>query len=375
MRDMSEQLYSRILGCMVGNAIGDAFGGAVEFMTADQVREVAGGTWVQELLPYPKWFQAHEFGVWAPAPPRGTGTDDTRNNHIFAECVIRNHGQINSQLLAIEYLERYRDREKFYPGHADLAEKQYRWLYELACAELGMQESVGQQPPWALPTKGATFPMLIGLIHLAFAGLLYCGDPEQAYRTAFALDFMDIGYAKDATGMLAAMISAALPGGLTGKELVKIGLETNPFVYGDPMFGGRVMADRVNAFLALAEQAESDQALVNLFAREVASLHPYDPIDVLGLPMLALYASDGDALRTLIMAANDRYLNEQGELRQLRDVDCVASVAGALVGALRGVNAFPDDWVADVLAVNKDVYNIDIEATARKFYETVYGKN
>ena len=370
---MSEELYSRILGCMVGNAIGDAFGGAVEFMKADRVREMAGGTWVQEFLPYSKLHKEHEFGTWAPAPPRGTGTDDTRNNHIFAECVIRNRGQINSQLLAIEYLERYRDRDIFYPRHAALAEKQYHWLHDLACAHLGMRESFGGRPAWVVSAKGTAFPMLIGLIQLAFAGLLFCGEPEQAYVKAFELDFPDVGYAQDATGMMAAMVSAALRGGISGKQMVQVGLETNPFGYVDTVLGGRVMANRVKSFLELADKAEDDQALVSALAREVAHLHPYDPVDVLGVPMAAIYASDGDAVRSIIMAANDRYLDEQGELRQLRDVDCTAGVAGALVGALRGVSAFPDDWVADVMAANKELYGIDIEANARKFYQAVYG--
>jgi ADP-ribosylglycohydrolase len=214
--------------------------------------------------------------------------------------------------------------------------------------------------------------MLIGLIHLSFAGLLFRGEPEKAYVKAFEMDFYDVGYARDATGMMAAMVSAALSGRIGAREMVRVGLETNPFGYGDPMFGGRIMADRVRAFLELASEAEDDQALVQALAREVAHLHPYDPIDVLGVSMAAVYASEGDAVRSITMAANDRYLDEQGDLRQLRDVDCTASVAGALVGALRGVDAFREDWVEAVMTANKALYGIDIEANARAFCEAAY---
>jgi ADP-ribosylglycohydrolase len=89
--------------------------------------------------------------------------------------------------------------------------------------------------------------------------------------------------------------------------------------------------------------------------------------------MAAMYFCDGDPVRSIVMAANDRYLDEDGSLKQLRDVDCTAGVAGALVGALRGVHTFPEDWVADVLKANQDVYGIDIEANARRFHEAVYG--
>jgi hypothetical protein len=74
-----------------------------------------------------------------------------------------------------------------------------------------------------------------------------------------------------------------------------------------------------------------------------------------------------------VMSANDRTLGDDGRFIALRDVDCTGSVAGALVGALNGVQAFPKDWVDDVISANKQVYDIDIEANARRFCETVYG--
>jgi len=366
---VSDELYSRILGCAVGNAIGDAFGGAVEFMPAEKVRRVAGKTWVDQLLPYASDHGAHPLGTWVPAPPRGTGTDDTRNNHIFLECVIRNNGVISSQFLAMEYIQRYRDRAAFYPRYPNLAAEHYRWFHDLACVHLGMQEAPPETPPWVTAAHGGSSPILIGLITLAFAGLLYCGDPEKAYAKAFELSFMDTGYARDATAMMAAMVSAALAGGLGGKDMVRIGLETHPL-----KLRSRIMVERVARFLQLADEASDDQALVDTLAREVQPLHPFDPIDVLGVPMAAIHYSDGDPVRSITMAANDRYLDEGGNLKGLRDVDCTAGVAGALVGALRGVEAFPADWVRDVVEANKEVYAIDLEANARRFYETVYGQ-
>ncbi len=56
-------------------------------------------------------------------------------------------------------------------------------------------------------------------------------------------------------------------------------------------------------------------------------------------------------------------------------MDCTAGVAGALVGALRGADTFPEDWVSDTIAANKKVYGIDLENNARRFYEAVYGQS
>jgi len=365
---MSDKLYSKILGCMVGNAIGDAFGGVVEFSDSERVRNIAGKLWVDEFLPYNKDFGTHPLGVWETGPPRGTGTDDTRNNHVFAECVIRNKGFINSQLLAIEYIERYRDREIFYPKHTDLAKGHFAWFYDASCSHLGMSERQSVKSGWSISEQGNSFPMLLGLISLAFAGLLYQADPDKVYRKAYGLAFMDIGYAKDATAMMAAMISAALGGNISGREMVRIGIETDPFSYGE----GRIMADRIRRFLMIADQANSDQDLIDRISGQVTHLHPYDPIDGLGVPVAALYYSNGDPVRTIVMSANDRDLDENGILKRLRDVDCTAGIAGALSGALCGIEAFPQDWVEDTLRSNRDVYGIDIEKNARRFYEAVF---
>ena len=366
-------LHPGILGCMLGNAIGDAFGGAVEFKSAQRIRELTGGTWVDQFLPYPEDHGTHPLGIWVAAAPRGTGTDDTRNNHCLVDCVLRNGGFVNSQLLAMEYIARYRDRAALRPEYQDLAEGHYRWGFQRACVYLGMADFPPGVASNAVHAHANAFPTLMGLISLAFSGLLSAGDPEKAYLKAIELDFQDVGYALDATAMMAAMVSAALGGGVSGRELVQIGLETDPLHFGRAGMKGRFMAERVADLLRIADTAASEQSLVDELARAVGPLHPYDPIDVLGVPMAAIHYTDGDPVRSIVISANDRDLDEHGDFSRLRDVDCTAGVAGAIVGALHGAGAFPSDWVADTLAANIQVYNIDIEANAARFCEAVYG--
>jgi ADP-ribosylglycohydrolase len=102
--------------------------------------------------------------------------------------------------------------------------------------------------------------------------------------------------------------------------------------------------------------------------------HVFDTVEILGFPVAAMYYTDGDPLRSIIISANDRDLDAQGNLIRLRDVDCTAGLAGALVGALHGIEAFPPDWVRATLDANKAVYGIDIEQNARRFHELVYAK-
>jgi ADP-ribosylglycohydrolase len=371
---MSEQLYDRILGCMVGNVIGDAFGGVVEGASAERVRRLTGKDWVDEFLPYAEDHGAHPLGTWEAAPPRGTATDDGRYNQLFVECVIRNQGQISSQLLAMEYLQLYRDREALYGKYASLAEDQFaNRMVELSRAHLGMELPSGR-PAWAILSQGNyQFPGLQGLISLALAGLLFAGEPEKAYRKAFELDFRDIGYARDATGMMAAMVSAALAGGVTAREMIQIGLDTDPFEFGKRKYDRRLLEVEIRKLLELADKAKDDRSVIEAISRHVRWRHIFDPVDVLGTPVAALWHCGGDAVRTIVMAVNDRDLDEGGRFVRLRDVDCTGSVAGALAGALNGIEAFPRGWVADTIAANKQVYGLDLEGNARGFYQAVYG--
>lgn len=47
-------------------------------------------------------------------------------------------------------------------------------------------------------------------------------------------------------------------------------------------------------------------------------------------------------------------------------------VTGAIVGAINGIDAFPEDWVNAVISANMDVYGFNIEQNARRFYNAVY---
>ena len=77
---------AKILGCMLGNAIWDAFGGAVEFKSAQRIREMTGGTSVEHFLPYPQDHGAHPLGVWVAAPGRGAALYGRSHNVCHALC-------------------------------------------------------------------------------------------------------------------------------------------------------------------------------------------------------------------------------------------------------------------------------------------------
>ncbi len=135
----------------------------------------------------------------------------------------------------------------------------------------------------------------------------------------------------------------------------------------------RIMSVQIGRLLEVAGKTKDDRSLIDAISPHVTHRHIFDPVDALGTSVAALWYCNGDPVRTIAMAVNDRDLDDSGNLVRLRDVDCTGSVAGALAGVLNGVGAFPDDWVSDTIAANKRVYGIDLELNARRFCEVVHG--
>lgn len=381
---MADILFRKVLGCIIGASIGDAIGAVVEFNNRETMRRNLGGKeWVDDMYPFNK-IEPGPFGVFRENPPRGTGTDDTRLNQIFLECVIRNKGFINSQLLAMEYIERYRDAEKHYPKTVELARRHMSAFYPMCCTHLGMKDlgKFNGERYYVLDELNS-FPILVGLLTLQSTGLLYQDEPEKSYLKAVELDFFDIGYAKDATGLLAAMVSSALRDRQrTAKEIIDAGIKTNPFQIGGLDGTQRIMTGidpllkhgpSLPRFFEAVDKAKTEQEAIIALARECEYLHPFSPLDVLGVPMAIIRFTGGDPVQSVLMAANHRRVDAEGRLIALRDVDCVAMVTGVLVGAMNGVDAFPKKWVKDVISANEEVYGFNIEENAKNFYRTVYG--
>ena len=371
----SNTVRNKFLGSIIGAAVGDTVGAALEFCDHERMAKRHSTEWIDDMLPL-TGREISPLGTWVENPPLGTATDDTRLNQIFVEAATKYGTLISSKLLAAEYIDRYVNRDQYYPGYHDLSTQQFSWAMRGACGLLEMECPISpDMPPAVLNSRagGLGAPSLSGLLMVPCAGLLHPGDPEAAYRHAFELAYQDIGYAKDATALLAAMVAGGFDDSLSPREAIRRGLEIDPYAFADSRRHLRTMVDRINEFLAFADEAQSDRELVMMVSQAVQHLHPFDPIDVLGLPVAACYRADGDPRRAILMAVNDRDFDENGDFKRYRDIDCTGSVCGALVGALApgGIEDIPADWVAPTLSANVEVYGIDIESNAQAMHTVI----
>ena len=208
------------------------------------------------------------------------------------------------------------------------------------------------------------FPTLLGMISLPCVGCLDIGNPQAAYERAFALAFMDVGYARDVTAVMASLV-ARLCDGQSPRPAITDALAFNPFGV-DP--GWR---ERVTATLAECARADSERTLCTLLDRACWGLHPFDPVGVLSTALACLCYAEGDFERTLLLSVNQWELSPKGDPQRMRDVDCIGSITGALCGAALGQKSIPDRWLSRCQAANLAVYGFDIVATAERFSEAL----
>jgi len=368
----SERTLDKFLGSVIGAAVGDAVGAPMEFWKAERYDRIFGGDWVEDMYDF-REMTTHPLGLWRPDPPKGTSTDDTRLNQVLIEAIVKHGLHLNAQFLAMEFIDRYLRRDEYYPGYGDLATRQFSYGYVRACALLGVECPLRPGvPPYVIRShaSGGGYPTAAGLYSMPAAGLLHPGDGEATYKHAFELDYGDIGFARDAFAILAAMIGLAFDESLSPREVIRKALQIDPYQLG----GGRrrrAMVVWVEHCLDQADAAQDDRDLVIRLSRDVAGEPAFGSRDLLGFAAAAAYYADGDPRRAILIAVNARDLDEDGNLVRFRDIDCTGSACGALVGAIAGLSAFPEDWVASCVAANREVYGFDIEANARALYDTV----
>ena len=166
-------IESKIRGCVLGAALGDAIGAPFEFQPAAIAPQSDGQPWIDGL--YPSQIHISPHGMWAQPAPAGTGTDDTRYNWLFLELAASLGRMPTASNFAQRYLELYEQPDSVFPGHTDLTREQFAHWEGVCRGYLGQ---TSEQYPGLTPDEllgrslGLNFPILSGLITLTSAGLL-----------------------------------------------------------------------------------------------------------------------------------------------------------------------------------------------------------
>ncbi len=365
------ELYDKILGMLVGSAIGDAMGAPTEMWTRYDISAKFGfvdklDTMVREVSPE---------GVWVPDLPSGGTTDDTRWKILTSRFLLtQSSSKLDAKDFATHILSQYEIyTEEFeaikdtFPESFESVNLKLGWLQEWAKVSVPFMENnlVGYADSLGKFYGGEM--VCAGLLYAPSLGSYFPGDPEYAYRQAYALSIYDIGYAKDLTAQAAAMTAAGMKKGATPDSLLAA-LQKDPSNYSKSRLVGRTANGILeNALLISSESKKLDSLSTGLIAESPALIAAFQSLDqrLQDMPfhageiwlqtLTAMIYADFDFMGSLIFLVNYG-----------RDNDTTAAVAGGILGAYYGFEQLPDREKYQVLKVNKSQLGIDLEHVAQE---------
>ncbi|MEU3659011.1 ADP-ribosylglycohydrolase family protein [Streptomyces sp. NPDC032940] len=337
-------LEERVTGALVGAAVGDALGGPVEGYSPEQILERHGGRIHGVVGPW-------NGDAWRTARPiapyhKGDGhvTDDTLMTHALVRVYATVRGHLDAYAVA----------EHLVP---DLMTHP-RWIPELEAEALPLQR-IFLAEKWLVarihyghvdPREAGTGNIVNcgAAMYMAPVGLVNAAAPAAAY--AEALDVAGAhqsSYGREAAGVFAAAVAAACAPGATPDTVLSACLSLAKDGTRAAIEAVGEVASRYSEFEpALAPLREAvapydtvgpDYRRPSLGARRPSRLHAIEELPV--------------ALGMLLVSGGDYRHAVLGAVNYGRDCDSIATMAGALAGALG--SPVPEDWAKTVAEASR----------------------
>ena len=309
-------------GCLLGGAVGDALGGAVEFFPLALIQSQYGADGIRDL------------------PPGGEITDDTQMTLFTVEALLR--GNTRARLKGLcsfvdvahrAYLRWLRTQGEGadHPCFDELTgDTENGWL--IGVRELHDRRAPGNTCLGALRTGVAgtmSAPLnnsksCGGVMRVAPVGLFFT-DAREAFEMGCEAAAVTHGHPSGylSAGCLAAMVSALI-GGADLPASICCGLDilqTKP--------GHEECLIAVRSAMALAEQGNPSPAIVERLGQG------WTGEEALAIAVYCALVAGDDFANSVRLA-----VNHSG------DSDSTGAIAGNLLGALLGRSAIPEQWLA-----------------------------
>ncbi|MFI0087690.1 ADP-ribosylglycohydrolase family protein [Streptomyces bobili] len=328
-------LEERVTGALVGAAVGDALGGPVEGHSPDQILQRHGGRVHGVVGPW----NGDDWRTARPIAPYHKGDGHVTDDTLMTHALIRVYATVR------DHLDAYALADHLVP---DLMTNP-RWIPELEAEALPLQRLFLAEK-W-LVTRihyGHVDPREAGVgnivncgaaMYMAPVGLVNAADPAAAYAEAIDLaGAHQSSYGREAAGVFAAAVAAACAPGATPDSVVAACLSL-------AKDGTRAAIEQVCEVAARHRDFESaltpireavtpydtvgpDYRQPSLAARRPSRLHAIEELPV--------------ALGMVVTAGGDYRHSVLGAVNYGRDCDSIATMAGAVTGALG--SPVPEEW-------------------------------
>jgi ADP-ribosylglycohydrolase len=329
----NDRLSQHILGSLVGAALGDAMGAAVEQHSIAEIVAKYGGLLRTLEAPSQETFS---YGNLA-----GQITDDASQMFVLAQTLIDTDGVWNEQAwikALIHWSQTSPHKNQMGPTTRPLLE---------ALAAGQDTSAIGRSPFSA--RKLTSFGTTNGAaMRIAPAGLVHPGDIDAAVQLAWATSrpTHDTQISAAGAGAIAAGVAHALTPGADVLSVVRACLDGARL--GEALGnreGRHVPGPNIARRIELAvEDALRATSLLNAIERIEASVgNSVMMVESVPAAVGVFVAAGGHPLDTVSAGASIG-----------NDSDTIAAMAGSLAGALRGIAAIPADLYATVKAVNQE---------------------
>ncbi|MCR9294858.1 MAG: ADP-ribosylglycohydrolase family protein [bacterium] len=354
--ELAPKQSDRGLGLLWGGLIGDALGGPIEFadrvpdsffrvrlrgvdyrLTAadlEQLGEAINLLSYQQLRP-----DAAAYGPWRNNAPAGTVTDDSRHKIVLLQAFENSQAQgreitredIARAFLQFQPIERAGDAEQLAALNAE-GFREYRYASRWLLGERDLEWARPVERLWA-GVNNCSGQMMFPPLAVAFAG-----QPEEAYRKTFELDFIDTPLARDITSALVAGLSAVLAPELDNAtpadrlQVFSTALrQTDPFGFKEVPYAGRQLDRWLDKAQELAQRAEGKPAkLYALLETEGKPVYWWDAHFTILVPICMLHFCEQNPWAAMHLTLDFGH-----------DTDSYAQVLGCIMGAVYGTSIFP----------------------------------
>ena len=299
------QLLDKIRGTLLGGLCGDEIGRPAECLDYQTI--------------------AARFGrIDGPEqrPGKPAGTDDSALKHMLCEAIMQSEGEVTPDDWAAVWRARMHPDQFWIP----VQNAYYRLMVQnIPPAEVGVGTMVSNSSAMCI----------------APLGIVNAGNPSAACREALsAARLIHRGFPLDAAGAVAAAVAEAFRTDATCDTIISAACAHLP--------ANSEMIGAIKSGVALARSSDGYDDFRTRFYAELLRPWPHrhdgwstavDPRESVPAALGILYLADGDPAETILGCANFG-----------RDADTIATIGGAIAGALRGGARIPKAWIESVTA-------------------------
>lgn len=383
----SDSLYDRILGMLVGGAIGDAMGAPTEMWSRNSIRVEYG--FVDSLddmvrVPSPE-------GTWRFNLPAGGSTDDTRWKVLLSDFIQQQGSNLYQQSGPDPYafadfiVQRYereiaklKTTESFDPEPFEYRAMRMAWLQEWALVAQPFRQKDIEAYTYALHRFYGGENTCAGMLFSPMIGLAFPSEAEGAYKAAYRLSIFDQGFARDITALTASMLAESMNPQRTPESVMAVLRTVDPQKYFHSRLVGRSSYRIYRQALYLVDEAKGFQPDEEYLDKLSIPTAGRDTLQMARLQkafeLLDNYNQDmpfhaGEIhlinLAALLFGNFEFQPCLEFVINYGRDNDTVAAITGSILGAYHGFSKLPKGMTETVLRTHREQLGIDLEQVAR----------